>query len=42
LQPLATLGRVAGECWYRNASARLTALRVKKTISSVLDDLTEL
>lgn len=29
------MGRIMRECWYANGAARLTALRVKKTISQL-------
>ncbi|OQR73711.1 TGF-beta receptor type-1-like [Tropilaelaps mercedesae] len=32
---LVALSRVMAECWYENPAARLTALRVKKTISAI-------
>ncbi|XP_043939750.1 activin receptor type-1-like [Protopterus annectens] len=32
---LATLVRIMRECWFQNPSARLTALRVKKTLSKL-------
>lgn len=34
-QELVALSRVMAECWYENPAARLTALRVKKTVSAV-------
>ncbi|XP_022661949.1 TGF-beta receptor type-1-like isoform X3 [Varroa destructor] len=32
---LVALSRIMAECWYENPAARLTALRVKKTVSAV-------
>lgn len=32
---LKSLARIMRECWYANAAARLTALRIKKTISAI-------
>ncbi|CAB1328428.1 unnamed protein product [Coregonus sp. 'balchen'] len=32
---LRVIGKLMRECWYANAAARLTALRVKKTVSQV-------
>ncbi|XP_065211600.1 TGF-beta receptor type-1 isoform X2 [Planococcus citri] len=39
--PLHVIAKVMKECWYHNAAARLTALRVKKTLAtlSTLEDL---
>uniref|UniRef100_A0A8C5VEU4 receptor protein serine/threonine kinase n=1 Tax=Microcebus murinus TaxID=30608 RepID=A0A8C5VEU4_MICMU len=34
-EALRIMGRVMRECWYANGAARLTALRVKKTISQL-------
>ncbi|KAL4608940.1 activin receptor type-1C-like [Arapaima gigas] len=34
-EALRIMGKIMRECWYGNAAARLTALRVKKTISQV-------
>lgn len=34
-QALRVMGKVMRECWYANPSARLTALRVKKTVSQL-------
>ncbi|KAL0963774.1 hypothetical protein UPYG_G00313390 [Umbra pygmaea] len=34
-EALRVMGKLMRECWYANAAARLTALRVKKTISQV-------
>uniref|UniRef100_A0A4W5QRN5 Activin receptor type-1C n=1 Tax=Hucho hucho TaxID=62062 RepID=A0A4W5QRN5_9TELE len=34
-EALRVIGKLMRECWYANAAARLTALRVKKTISQV-------
>ena len=35
LQHLRTLTRVMRECWYANSAARLTALRIKKTLADL-------
>lgn len=35
LQALRVMGRIMRECWYANGAARLTALRIKKTISQL-------
>lgn len=32
---LRVMGKLMRECWYANPSARLTALRVKKTVSQL-------
>ncbi|XP_026861515.1 activin receptor type-1C isoform X2 [Electrophorus electricus] len=34
-EALRVMGKIMRECWYANSSARLTALRVKKTVSQV-------
>lgn len=34
-QALRVMGKLMRECWYANPSARLTALRVKKTVSQL-------
>ncbi|XP_025020007.1 activin receptor type-1C isoform X3 [Python bivittatus] len=34
-EALRVMGRIMRECWYTNAAARLTALRIKKTISQL-------
>nr|KAF6493396.1 activin A receptor type 1C [Rousettus aegyptiacus] len=34
-EALRVMGRIMRECWYANAAARLTALRIKKTISQL-------
>ncbi|XP_036425982.1 activin receptor type-1C [Colossoma macropomum] len=34
-EALRVMGKIMRECWYANSAARLTALRVKKTISQV-------
>lgn len=41
LQPLHVMAKVMKECWYHNAAARLTALRIKKTLATLssLEDL---
>lgn len=40
-QALRVMGKLMRECWYANPAARLTALRVKKTVSqlSVIKDV---
>ncbi|MGH0178507.1 UNVERIFIED_CONTAM: hypothetical protein FKN15_077916 [Acipenser sinensis] len=40
-QALKVMGKIMRECWYSNGAARLTALRIKKTLShlSVLEDV---
>ena len=35
VQALRVMGKVMRECWYGSAAARLTALRVKKTVAQV-------
>ncbi|XP_066542118.1 activin receptor type-1C isoform X1 [Hoplias malabaricus] len=42
-EALRVMGKIMRECWYANSAARLTALRVKKTISqvTVLKDVKE-
>lgn len=32
---LSTLAKVMNECWYPNPAARLTALRIKKTLANI-------
>lgn len=41
LQALRVMGKIMRECWYANGAARLTALRIKKTLSqlSVEEDI---
>lgn len=34
-QALRVMSKIMKECWYHNAAARLTALRVKKTIANL-------
>ncbi|XP_045179301.1 TGF-beta receptor type-1-like isoform X2 [Mercenaria mercenaria] len=34
-EALRVMARIMKECWYHNAAARLTALRIKKTLSSL-------
>lgn len=34
-QALRVMGKLMRECWYANPPARLTALRVKKTVSQL-------
>ena len=34
-QSLRVMARLMKECWYHNSAARLTALRIKKTLSSL-------
>ena len=40
-QALRVMAKVMRECWYSNGAARLTALRIKKTLSqlSVQEDI---
>ncbi|MGH0187379.1 UNVERIFIED_CONTAM: hypothetical protein FKN15_025034 [Acipenser sinensis] len=40
-EALKVMGKIMRECWYSNGAARLTALRIKKTLShlSVLEDV---
>lgn len=40
-QALRVMGKMMRECWYANGAARLTALRIKKTLSqlSVQEDV---
>lgn len=35
LQSLRVMGKIMRECWYANSAARLTALRIKKTLSQL-------
>lgn len=35
LQALRVMGKIMRECWYANGAARLTALRIKKTLSQL-------
>ena len=35
LQALRVMAKLMKECWYNNGAARLTALRIKKTLSSL-------
>nr|ARU77704.1 TGF [Sinohyriopsis cumingii] len=35
IEPLRTMARIMKECWFQNAAARLTALRIKKTLSNL-------
>ena len=35
LQALHVMSKVMKECWYQNAAARLTALRIKKTLTNL-------
>lgn len=41
VQALRVMGKMMRECWYANGAARLTALRIKKTLSqlSVQEDV---
>lgn len=41
VQALRVMGKIMRECWYANGAARLTALRIKKTLSqlSVEEDI---
>ncbi|XP_050388342.1 TGF-beta receptor type-1 [Patella vulgata] len=34
-EPLRVLARIMKECWYQNAAARLTALRIRKTLANL-------
>lgn len=34
-QALRVMGKIMRECWYANGAARLTALRIKKTLSQL-------
>lgn len=34
-QALRIMGKMMRECWYANGAARLTALRIKKTLSQL-------
>ena len=34
-QTLSALVKLMKECWYQNPSARLTALRIKKTLDKI-------
>ena len=36
-QALRVMARVMKECWYANAAARLTALRIRKTLAALLE-----
>jgi hypothetical protein len=38
LKPLKTLAQVMQECWHQNPAARLTALRVKKSLTRINDE----
>lgn len=38
-QTLSALVKLMKECWYQNPSARLTALRIKKTIDKIYSSL---
>lgn len=35
VQSLRVMGKIMRECWYANGAARLTALRIKKTLSQL-------
>lgn len=35
LQALRVMAKIMRECWYANGAARLTALRIKKTLSQL-------
>lgn len=37
-QALRVMGKIMRECWYANGAARLTALRIKKTLSQLSVD----
>lgn len=34
-QALRVMGKIMRECWYANGAARLTALRIKKTLAQL-------
>lgn len=36
-EALRVLSRLVKECWYQNGNARLTALRIKKTLASMVE-----
>lgn len=38
-QTLSALVKLMKECWYQNPSARLTALRIKKTLDKIHSSL---
>lgn len=42
LQTLSSLAKLMKECWYHNPSARLTALRIKKTLTKIDNSLDKL
>ena len=35
LQALRVMAKLMKECWYHNGTARLTALRIKKTLTNL-------
>ena len=37
LQQLRGFARLMKECWYHNAAARLTILRIKKTLLTIIE-----
>lgn len=37
MQVLEVMGKLIKDCWKQNASARLPSLRVKKTLSKLMD-----
>lgn len=41
-QTLTSLAKLMKECWYQNPSARLTALRIKKTLTKIDNSLDKL
>ena len=36
MQPLKQLSKAMKECWFENAAARLSALRIKKTLALLI------
>lgn len=38
-QTLTSMAKLMKECWYQNPSARLTALRIKKTLTKIDNSL---
>ena len=38
-QTLSSMAKLMKECWYQNPSARLTALRIKKTLTKIDNSL---
>ena len=35
MQPMKVMAKVMKECWFENAAARLSALRIKKTLAAL-------